>query len=180
MIVTNDKVISIIYELRIDKPDGKIIESLKNDSPLTFLYGSGSLLPKFEDNLAGLSIGDRFNFTLVSEDAYGDMDKNAIVNVPVKAFEIEGKVDPNLVKIGNTIPMQDGQGNRLNGIVKEITADIVTMDFNHPLAGNDLYFSGQILAIREATDEERAHGHIHRTNSCDGCSDCGEPGGTCC
>ena len=180
MVVSNDKVISIIYELRIDKADGKIIESLKKDAPLTFIYGAGSLLPKFEGNLSGLGIGDNFSFFLDAEDAYGEVDHNALVNVPLGAFEVDGKVDYNLVKTGNTIPMQDGSGNRLNGLVKEISPDAVTMDFNHPLAGNGLFFLGQIIDIRESTEEERIHGHAHQAGGCEGCSDCGGQEGSCC
>jgi len=179
MIVSNDRVISIIYELRIDKADGKIIESLKNDAPLTFIYGTGSLLPKFEDNLAGLGIGDNFSFSLSAADAYGEVDHNALVNVPLGTFEVNGKVDYDLVKTGNIIPMQDGNGNRLNGLVKEISAEVVTMDFNHPLAGNSLFFTGQIIDVREATEEERNHGHVH-AGGCESCSDCGGQDGPCC
>jgi FKBP-type peptidyl-prolyl cis-trans isomerase SlyD len=180
MIVSNDKVISIIYELRIDKADGEVVESLKQDSPLTFLFGRGSLLPKFESNLAGLKIGDKFDFSLVSEDAYGALNENALVNVPLNAFEIDGKVDYNLVKTGNMIPMQDSNGNRLQGIVKEITAEVVKMDFNHPLAGNDLFFKGEVIDIREASEEEKVHGHAHHASSCEGCSDCGGHESHCC
>jgi len=180
MVVSNDKVISIIYELRIDKADGKIVESLKEDAPLTVIYGAGSLLPRFEDNLSGLGIGDNFSFTLDASDAYGEVDHNALVKVPLGAFEVDGKVDYNLVKAGNMIPMQDGNGNRLNGLVKEILSDSVTMDFNHPLAGNNLFFAGQIIDIRESTEEERSHGHVHQTSGCEGCSDCGGQDGACC
>ena len=179
MIVSNDRVISIIYELRIDKADGKIIESLKNDAPLTFIYGTGSLLPKFEDHLAGLGIGDNFSFSLSAADAYGEVDHNALVTVPLSAFEVNGKVDYDLVKTGNIIPMQDGNGNRLNGLVREISAEAVTMDFNHPLAGNSLFFTGQVIDVREATEEERNHGHVH-AGGCEGCSDCGGQDGPCC
>jgi FKBP-type peptidyl-prolyl cis-trans isomerase SlyD len=180
MVISKDKIVSLTYELRIDKADGKIIESLTHEAPLRFLFGSGSLLPKFEDNLAGLRIGDKFRVALVAEDAYGDFDTNAIVNVPLKAFEINGKVDYELVKPGNNIPMQDGNGNKLNGIVREISADVVSMDFNHPLAGNNLYFAGEITDIREATEEEKVHGHSHYTGGCDGCSDCGGSEDHCC
>jgi FKBP-type peptidyl-prolyl cis-trans isomerase SlyD len=181
MVVSNDKVISIIYELRVDKADGKIIESLKEDAPLTFIYGAGSLLPKFEDNLSGLGIGDSFSFSLAAGDAYGEVDHNALVNVPLGAFEVDGKVDYNLLKTGNTIPMQDGNGNRLNGLVKEISSDSVTMDFNHPLAGNSLFFTGQIIDIRESTEEEKIHGHAHASGGCEGCSsDCSGQEGSCC
>jgi FKBP-type peptidyl-prolyl cis-trans isomerase SlyD len=180
MIVSNDRVISIIYELRIDKADGKVIESLKTDAPLTFIYGTGSLLPKFEQNLAGMGIGDKFSFSLVAEDAYGEINHDALVNVPLRAFEIDGKVDYDMVKAGNVIPMQDGKGNRLNGLVKEISSESVTMDFNHPLAGNDLFFTGEIIDIRESTEEERLHGHVHRTDGCGDCSGCGGQEGSCC
>jgi FKBP-type peptidyl-prolyl cis-trans isomerase SlyD len=147
---------------------------------LNFIYGAGSLLPKFEDHLAGLGTGDTFSFSLDAGDAYGDIDSNALVNVPLGAFEVNGKVDYNLVKAGNIIPMQDGNGNRLNGLVKEISSDMITMDFNHPLAGNSLFFTGQILDIREATEEEKIHGHAHQTGSCEGCSDCGGQDRACC
>jgi len=180
MKIDNKKVISIIYELRIDKADGKIIESLKENAPLTFIYGTGSLLPRFEENLTGLGIGDKFSFSLDAKDAYGEMDDNALVNVPLGAFEVDGKIDYNLVKTGNAIPMQDGHGNRLNGVVKEILDDTVKMDFNHPLAGNSLFFTGQILDVREATEEEKNHGHVHQTGGCEGCSDCGGHDGSCC
>jgi len=180
MVVSHDKVISIIYELRINKADGKIIESLKKDAPLNFVYGAGSLLPRLEANLAGLGTGDNFSFFLNAEDAYGEVDHNALVNVPLGAFEVDGKVDYNLVKTGNKIPMQDASGNRLNGLVKEISTDTVTMDFNHPLAGNSLFFTGQIIDIRESTEEERNHGHAHQAGGCEGCSDCGGQEGSCC
>ena len=180
--VEKDKVISLTYELRVDDKNGEVIESLNENSPLTFLFGSGRLLPKFESNLEGLKQGDDFSFQLVCEDAYGEINEDAIVNVPKTAFEINGKIDQDLLQIGNAIPMQDSSGNRLNGIVKEVNGDAVTMDFNHPLAGNDLFFTGKITEIREPSEEELQHGHVHHTSggcNCDCGSSCGE-GGQCC
>ncbi len=174
MVISKDKVVSVTYELRIDNPEGEIIESLHEDSPLTFLYGAGSLLPKFEANLAGLKTGDSFKFALTAADAYGEVNENAIIDIPISVFEIEGKVDYDLVKIGNSIPMQDGYGNKLTGKVKEVSLEKVKMDFNHPLAGNTLFFTGKVTGIREATSEELAHGHTHNASDCDDdCSDCG-------
>lgn len=174
MTIKKDKVVSLIYELRLDAPDGEIAEALTEDRPLTFLYGSGNLLPKFEENIDGLQVGDSFDFNLAAVEAYGETNADAIVEVPVSAFEMDGKVDENLLKTGNTIPMRDNAGNRLNGVVKEITDSVVKMDFNHPLAGNHLYFKGKVTEIREATDEELSHGHIH-AGGC-GCDSggCGE------
>lgn len=173
MVVANEKVVSLIYELRVDSPNGEIIESLSNDNPLTFLYGSGNLLPKFEEYIDGLKIGDKFDFDLNANDAYGEVNSEAIVQVPISAFEVNGKIDNSLLGIGNTIPMRDNAGNRLNGIVKEVTSEAVTMDFNHPLAGNRLYFKGEVTGVREATEEEINHGHIHSSCGC-GSGGCGD------
>jgi FKBP-type peptidyl-prolyl cis-trans isomerase SlyD len=180
MIVSKDKVVSLTYELRLNSLDGDVVESLTEDSPLTFLYGGGGLLPKFEENISGLGIGARFNFELPSTDAYGEVNKDAIVDVPIDAFEMDGKIDYNLLRIGNKIPMQDSSGNKLTGIVQEISTERVRMDFNHPLAGNNLHFNGMITEIREATEEELHHGHAHYPGSCEGCSHCGGEGDQCC
>lgn len=178
--VKKDHVVSITYELRVDQADGKVIESLDENKPLTFLFGRGSLLPKFEDNISGLKTGDKFDFDLPCEDAYGQINDNAIIDLPMNVFEINGKIDEKILKVGNTIPMQDNSGNRLNGLVKEIESDKVKMDFNHPLAGNHLFFVGEVREIRAATEEELKHGHAHSQSNCEGCNDdCGGEGGHC-
>jgi|WetSurMetagenome_2_1015567.scaffolds.fasta_scaffold11770_5 FKBP-type peptidyl-prolyl cis-trans isomerase SlyD len=175
MVVSQNKVVSVTYELRVE---GNVIESVDRTAPLTFVFGSGSLLPKFEDNLAGLKVGDLFDFDLLSEDAYGVYDESSLIKVPLNAFQIDGKVDYHLVKIGNKIPMQDSEGHRLTGVVKLVDADAVTMDFNHPLAGNHLFFKGEVTDIRQASEEELMHGHVHSSCGCEsGCGSCGD--GSC-
>lgn len=169
MVVGKDKVVSVTYELRKDSSQGEVVETVSKENPLTFLYGVGGLLMKFEDNLKGLSEGEQFAFQLSAEEAYGEVSKDAIVNVPMQAFEINGQVDNSLLKIGNVIPMQDTSGNKLNGVVLELSDDNVKMDFNHPLAGDNLYFQGEIEKIREATEEELQHGHVHSHGGCEGC-----------
>ncbi len=167
-----NRVVSIIYELRKNSHEGEIVEALNKENPLTFLFGSGNLLPKFEENLSGLKTGESFNFLLKSDEAYGDVQENAIVDVPVNIFEVDGKTDTNLLQVGNVIPMMDNEGRRLNGVVKEINTETVTMDFNHPMAGSTLHFSGEVTEIREATEEEMEHGHIHQACGC-GSGGCG-------
>jgi FKBP-type peptidyl-prolyl cis-trans isomerase SlyD len=182
MIVTKDKVVSLTYELRLDGREGEIVESLSVDAPMVFLYGAGNLLPKFEENIDGLHVGDKFDFNLTAINAYGEIDLDAIVSVPIAAFEIDGKTDENMLRLGNKIPMQDNAGNKLTGVVTEVTNDSVKMDFNHPLAGSDLFFKGIITEVREATEEELHHGHIHAHGGCGGggCGDCGDSeGGSC-
>lgn len=171
MLVSDKKVVSLVYELRKNKKEGEVVEALTEDRPLVFLYGSGNLLPKFEENISGLKEGDDFEFELKSEDAYGDVQTNAIVDVPRNIFVVDGKEDPNLLKVGNMIPMLDREGNRLNGQVKEIGDESVKMDFNHPMAGMDLYFTGKITDVREANEDELQHGHVHSSGSCEGCED---------
>jgi FKBP-type peptidyl-prolyl cis-trans isomerase SlyD len=177
MIIEKNKVVSLIYELRVDNSKGDVIESLNDDKPLTFLYGTGALLPKFEANIDGMKVGDAFAFDLKCEDAYGMATEDAVVEIPKHVFEVDGEFDNDMVKEGNAIPMMDGEGNRLNGVVVSVGAETVTMDFNHPLAGDDLHFHGKIVEIREATSEELEHGHIHASSGggcgCDsgcGCS----------
>lgn len=176
MIADKNNVISIVYELRSGSKDGEVVESLNSSNPLTFLFGTGGLLPKFEEKLTGLSSGDNFEFLLRSEDAYGPVVENAIVNVPQTVFEVDGKLDENLMKVGNMVPMMDAEGRRLNGQVIAIEGDAVQMDFNHPMAGNDLYFKGEVTDIRTATEEELSHGHIHGSGN--GCG-CGSDDGSC-
>ncbi len=178
MVISENKVVSLIYELRKDNESGEVVETLTESNPLTFLFGTGNLLPKFENNIQGLKEGDSFSFALTSDEAYGPVEASAVVNVPVRAFEVDGKVDYNLVKKGSSIPMMDNTGRRMVGVVRDVGTENITMDFNHPMAGVNLFFSGEITSIREASEEEIAHGHIHRQSGCegcqqDGCGDCG-------
>jgi len=176
MIAEKNNVVSIVYELRADSKVGEVVESLTSENPLTFLFGTGGLLPKFEEQLNGLKSGDNFEFLLNSEDAYGPVVENAIVHVPQSVFEVDGKIDENLMKIGSMVPMMDAEGRRLNGMVIALEGDAVKMDFNHPMAGNDLFFKGEVSDVRSATEEELSHGHIHAEGGC-GCGSNGE--GSC-
>ena len=176
MIAVKNCVISIIYELRSGSKKGEVVESLTSENPLTFVFGTGGLLPKFEEHLDGLTTGDNFEFLLNSEDAYGPVVESAIMHVPQSVFEIDGTIDENLMKIGSTVPMMDAEGRRLNGKVIALEGDAVKMDFNHPMAGNDLFFKGEVTDVRSATEEELSHGHVHAAGGC-GCGGDGE--GSC-
>jgi len=178
MEINNDKVVSITYELRKDKENGEVVEQVTTENPLTFIYGAGGMLPKFEQHLSGLKVGDDFNFGLISDDAYGASVENAIVDVPMDVFKVEGEIDNNLLSLGNMVPMMDNSGNRLNGLITEIKESTVTMDFNHPMAGKDLFFKGKVTDIRQATEEELSHGHLHGANGC-GDGSCGDNEGGC-
>jgi FKBP-type peptidyl-prolyl cis-trans isomerase SlyD len=181
MNIASEKMVSVTYELKYDNADAQLIEKVEKDHPLTFQFGVGRMLEHFEKNLVGLAVGDLFDFKLTAEQAYGLVTEEAIVEVPMRAFMVDGKVDPELVKLGNTIPMMDSYGNRLHGIVLEIKEEVVKMDFNHPLAGEDLHFKGKVVEVRDPRPEELAHscgcGCGTEESSCG--EDCGSSKGNC-
>ncbi|MBR4094364.1 MAG: FKBP-type peptidyl-prolyl cis-trans isomerase, partial [Bacteroidales bacterium] len=127
-----NKVVSLSYTLEVD---GDIIETVTAEKPMQFIFGTGYLLPKFEDNVKGKKVGDTFDFKLAAEDAYGNVDPEAIVELPKRVFEVDGKIQENVLFVGNVLPMMDSEGNRLNGAIDEVKEDTIVMNFNHPLAG---------------------------------------------
>ncbi|HWD87477.1 MAG TPA: FKBP-type peptidyl-prolyl cis-trans isomerase [Mucilaginibacter sp.] len=151
-------VVSLTYDLYTKNEDGAegLVESATAAHPLVFLYGAGQMLPKFEENLSSLSTGDAYDFHLAAEDAYGNYDEEAVTNLPLEMFK-----DVDMPGIGNVIPLQDNQGNRFQGQVVSIAEDAVVVDLNHPMAGQELHFKGNILEVRPATPDELAHGHAH-------------------
>ena len=161
MQITKNTVVSLNYVLKRDDAKGEIIEETKAGDPLVFLYGNGQMLPKFEEHLSTLKTGDAFEFTLSSEEAYGELDQDAIIDLDKSIFEVEGKIDTEMLAIGNVIPMRDDQGHMLQGIVVNVGDEMVRMDFNHPMAGNVLHFKGNVIEVREASAEELSHGHAH-------------------
>jgi len=174
MVIAKDSVVSISYELKLPKKNNEIVETVNNNNPLVFILGHGNLLPKFESNLTGLNIGDKFDFMLKSEEAYGIISADAIVDLPKTVFMVEGEINEDILVLDNIIPMMDQGGNRFNGRVIELSDTNVKMDFNHPLAGEDLHFKGEVVEVREATSEELEHGHIHAGGGCgDGSCGCG-------
>ncbi len=164
MKITTNSVVSVTYKLN-SKPEGgeeKFIEEAGKNNPLTFLFGVGGMIAGFEINLDGLAVGDKFNFSVKPADAYGEKHPDNLVDLPIEAFKNEkGEVQRDMLKIGAIIPMQDNEGHHMRGIVTKVGINEVTMDFNHPLAGNHLRFEGEVLAVRTATADELAHGHVH-------------------
>ncbi|RKD90128.1 FKBP-type peptidyl-prolyl cis-trans isomerase [Mangrovibacterium diazotrophicum] len=182
MAISKNKMVSLTYDLRIGGAEGELIEQATAERPLSFVYGAGTMLPKFEALLEGMEQGKTFEIDLNCADAYGEIDENAIVDLPKSIFIMDGKFDDDIIKIGNTVPMMSTSGQRMNGLVLEITEEAVKMDFNHPLAGEDLHFTGDILEVREATDEEIAatiHGGCGSGCGCGSDSSCGSGGCGC-
>ena len=160
MKIDANMVVSLTYKLTNHKT-GETIEETTTENPMLFLYGTGSVIPEFEENLKDKAVGDLFKFAIDSENAYGDRTDDQIAMIPTNVFnDEEGKFNEDIF-VGALVPMSDNEGNHLRGIVLEIKDELVKMDFNHPLAGTDLHFEGIILEVRPASQEELDHGHAH-------------------
>jgi len=157
MKIDNKQVVSVTYDLYVtEEGEKKHVESATTERPLVFLYGVGMMLPKFEEHLKGLTVGDDYSFTLSAKDAYGEYDEAAVANLPKEMFNEGG-----LPEIGSNLPLQDNNGNQFEGRVASIVEDAVLVDLNHPMAGHELHFNGTIQEVRPASEEELDHGHVH-------------------
>jgi FKBP-type peptidyl-prolyl cis-trans isomerase SlyD len=152
--ISKDKMVTLTYDLRLDGKEGDIYESATSENPLMFLYGAGLMIPAFEAKLEGKNAGEKFEVEIAAASGYGEINEEAVVELPIDIFKVDGKVDETLITPGNSVPMMSAHGQRMDGIVVSIQDDTVTMDFNHPLAGEDLHFTGEIIEVREATTEE--------------------------
>jgi FKBP-type peptidyl-prolyl cis-trans isomerase SlyD len=159
MKITANKSVSAEYELFVDgenEGELELMERATAQQPLSFIYGVGMMLPKFEENIFGLSVGDNFDFTIANEDAYGPYEDENVIDLDRSIFEIDGKLDTEVVFEGNVVPLMDSEGHRINAQVVTVTDTLVKVDLNHPLAGENLHFKGKVLEVREATEKELA------------------------
>ncbi len=163
MKIESSKVVKLVYELYIGEGDAReLVEIAGDDDPMVFIHGLSGLPEAFEQNLIGLSPGDKFDFTVSSEDGYGDIDEEALVDFPIEHFKIEdGKIPDGMLEIGNFIPFANEEGNKMTGRVTEVFPDYVILDFNHPLAGQTMHFTGKVISVRKANPDELSHGHVH-------------------
>ena len=161
MTIAQNKVVTVHYTLNEGTAEGQLVESTNGSEPLAFIYGVGMMIPAFEANLSGLTTGDTFAFGIPAAQAYGVYDETALVEVPKQMFEHEGKIPDGLLEVGNVLPLQDQEGNRMQGMVAWVGLDNVKLDFNHPMAGVDLFFTGHVESVRDAEPSEIEHGHVH-------------------
>ena len=178
-----------------ESEDGEkeLFEEAKAEHPFQFISGLGTTLEDFENQITALSKGDKFDFTIPADKAYGQYDEQHVIDIPKNIFEIDGKFDSERIKEGNIVPLQTGDGQRVNASVVEIKPDVVVVDLNHTLAGADLIYEGEIIESRPATNEEiqeliklmSGEGCGCGCDSCGGgcgdneCDDCGCEGGHC-
>ncbi len=156
------------------------VEKTSREQPFEFLSGVGYTLDAFEENLKDLKKGDTFDFTIPSDDAYGEYDPDHVQDFDREVFTIDGKFDSAHIYAGNVVEMMRADGSPILGTVKEVTPIKVVMDFNHPLAGCDLQFFGTVVDSRPASEAEmkKFYDSLRAAQSgCGGCSGCG--GGSC-
>lgn len=174
MKISANKFVAVTYDLYVGEGEEReLMEKATREVPLKFIYGTGSMIQAFEDALMGLESGAAFDFTITPENAYGEYNEDYVLDLPKNIFEVDGKFDSEMIQEGNTVPMMDSNGNRMNGSVLEVRDDVVVMDFNHPLAGETLHFKGEVIDVHEPTAEEIA-AMIAPAGGCGcGCDSCG-------
>ncbi|MDE5702401.1 MAG: FKBP-type peptidyl-prolyl cis-trans isomerase [Bacteroides sp.] len=177
METVENKYITVAYKLYAIENDTKdFTEEATAEHPFQFISGLGLTLDTFENQVKDLNAGDKFDFTIACTDAYGEYDEEHVIDLPKHIFEVDGKFDSKRVVAGNLIPLITSEGQQVNGVVVEVKEDVVVMDMNHPLAGCDLNFVGEVVENRPATNEELAE--VARMMSgggcCCGCDDCGD------
>jgi len=153
MSIAQDQVVSIHYTLRDDA--GEVVDRSADGAPLAYLHGHGQLIPGLERELTGKKPGERLQVKVPPAEAYGEYDHALVQKVPRRA--LKGVGDP---RVGMRLQAQTPQGPRAV-TVTQVSGDLVTLDGNHPLAGKSLNFEVEVAAVRPATEEELAHGHVH-------------------
>ena len=155
-IISEKKIVTVAYDLYVGDENGEeeLMEQATKEQPLLFCFGIGMMLESFEENLNGKKAGDSFDFVIDHTEAYGEFEDEKIVDLPRNIFEVDGKFDSEMVVEGNFVPLADAEGQRIDAIVVKVDEEVVTVDINHPLAGEDLHFVGEILDVRDATEEE--------------------------
>ena len=155
MEIKKNTVASLSYELEVE---GAIVDKAGSEKPLEYIHGTGMLLPRFEEEVEGKEEGDDFAFVLSPEEGYGVHNPEYVFDIPIEAFAIDGEVRRDLLELGRTIPMLNSAGQVVQGTVREVREEAVTMDFNHPMAGKTLHFSGKVESVREASEKELNEG----------------------
>ncbi|SFN23541.1 FKBP-type peptidyl-prolyl cis-trans isomerase [Dokdonella immobilis] len=153
MQIAERSVASFHYTLTNDA--GDVLDSSEGREPLAYLHGVGNIVPGLEREMAGHVAGDRFNVDVAPEEGYGDYIDELVQIVPRTSFQ---GIDD--LAVGMQFQAQTGQGS-IAVVVTEIEGDEVTVDGNHPLAGETLHFAVEVVEVREASAEELQHGHVH-------------------
>jgi FKBP-type peptidyl-prolyl cis-trans isomerase SlyD len=151
--ITDGHVVSMHYTLHVD---GEIVDASQEAEPLQFIQGMGHIIPGLEHELYDMQVGESKQVRVAAQDGYGELDEAAFMDVPRDAFPAEIPLE-----VGTQLELKDKTGHPAVARIASVTDETVRLDMNHPLAGKQLDFDVTIAALREATDEEVSHGHVH-------------------
>ena len=153
--VSDDLVVSLGYSLSLEEE--AVIDSSDGDEPLEYLHGRGQIIPGLEKALYGMAVGDEKQVTVKPADGYGEVDAEDSVFMPLESLPPDVALE-----IGESVYVRDSESDEeYQAFIAEIGEESVKLDFNHPLAGQTLFFDVKIEGLRSATTEELAHGHVH-------------------
>ena len=154
VVIKKNTVVSIHYVLTDDNDE--VLDDSTNSYPLVYLHGAGNLILGLEKELEGKEVGFKALITVKPEEAYGQSNPDLIQDLPISQFQGIDKIEP-----GMNFETQSSDGQIQRVIVRKVTEDAVTIDANHPLADMTLNFDLEVVEVREADEEEIAHGHVH-------------------
>lgn len=169
--VKENVVVTMDYELTVD---GEIVDSSEHGEPIIFLQGAGQIIPGLEKAINKMKIGDSKTVVVSPAEGYGELETDAIVEVPRDEFPEDFPLEIGLeITVQNEFEddeddedyededYDDDEVDMMEAVIKDFNDESVTLDFNHPLAGKELHFNVKIIDLREATEEELEHGHVH-------------------
>ncbi len=151
--VQDNTVVSLDYVLKVD---GGVVDQSEQDEPIQFIQGQGQILPGLERQLYGMTVGDSKSVVVSPAEGYGEPDNEAYAEVPRDQFPSEIPLET-----GVALQVRDQEGQVLDAYIVEVRDDSVRLNFNHPLAGKELHFQVKVVDLRDATEEELSHGHVH-------------------
>lgn len=146
---------AVLFHYTLTDENGTQLDSSKGKDPLAYLHGHNNIIPGLENAMEGKQAGDVMVVTIEPADAYGERQEQMVQEVPRKSFQADD------IKVGMRFEAQSPNGGSLSVVITEVTDETVTVDGNHPLAGKALTFDVRIDSVREASEEELTHGHVH-------------------
>jgi len=167
MKIENKAVVGLTFELMVSKEENEIesapfsVEVRDDEDPFYFIFGNSGLPEKFEEEISTKAQGESFKFKLTAAEAYGEADDELLMPIPKTQLLQDGSFEPEMLEEGSFLPLVDQDGFPMQAKVVKDLGEEVLLDFNHPLVGFDLHFEGTVIEVREATQEELDHGHVH-------------------
>jgi FKBP-type peptidyl-prolyl cis-trans isomerase SlyD len=158
MNIADKSVASIHYTLKND--DGEVLDSSEGQAPLDYIQGLGNIIPGLENALAGKAAGDKVQVVVEAADGYGEYNAEMVQELPRTMFQ---GVDT--IEVGMAFQAQTPGGMQVVEVI-EVDEETVTIDGNHQLAGQRLHFDVEVVGVREASEDELAHGHVHAEGGC--------------